>query len=329
MQNPTINPAPPAIADLLWRRLNPADLSTIAELAHACHLVDGGLAFMLQPDNLQRRYFPDAPGAAIGAFTPDGHLVACATAHHQGEAAGQPVSIAGQVRPDWRCKGMGAYLLRWSQEVAQWLAQRTTGPRILQITTESLTDPADHLFRAHGFTPVFEELVMRHDLRPPLPDYALPPDVALTTWQPDLGELFFQAYDASFRDRPGFPGWSAAKWLAWIVDDDFRPEWSLLARAAGTPVGFLIGSAEPPDGFVVQVGVAPVMRRRKLGSALLVAAMQRMAADGAASTQLTVNTNNPGAIQTYTQLGFATIGRRARYETTRGGMNSKQPIMKS
>ena len=43
-------------------------------------------------------------------------------------------------------------------------------------------------------------------------------------------------------------------------------------------------------------------------------AMQRMKADGVASTQLTVNANNPGAIQTYTQLGFVTIGRRARYQ---------------
>ncbi|MCL4262899.1 MAG: GNAT family N-acetyltransferase [Anaerolineae bacterium] len=315
MQNSTINPAPPPIAGLLWRPLSPADLSTIAELARACHLVDGGLAFMIQPDNLQQRYFPDAPGAAIGAFTPDGHLVACAAVYHRGEAASQPVSIAGQVRPDWRRKGIGAYLLHWSQEVAQQLlAERTTGPRMLQIATESLTAPADRLYRAHGFAPVFEELVMRHDLRLPLPDYALPPDVALTSWQPDLAEQFFQAYDAAFRDRPGFPGWRAAEWLAWIVDDYFRPEWSLLARVAGTPVGFLVGTAEPPDGFVLQVGVAPVMRRRKLGSALLVEAMQRMKADGAASTQLTVNTNNPGAIQTYTQLGFATIGRRARYQ---------------
>ncbi len=39
-----------------------------------------------------------------------------------------------------------------------------------------------------------------------------------------------------------------------------------------------------------------------------------MQAAGAESTQLTVNVNNPGAIQAYVKLGFATIGRRARYE---------------
>jgi mycothiol synthase len=314
MQNPTIKPTPPPTAGLRWRPISAADLEAVSELARAGHLADGGLAFLIQPAHLQQRYFPDAPGAAIGAFTPEGHLVACATVHRSRDVATQEARLVGQVRPDWRRRGIGNYLLHWSQAAARRLAETTAGPHGLQIATESLTPPADRLYRAHGFAPVFEELVMRHDLHPPLPDNALPPDVTLTHWQPDLAEQFFQAYDASFRDRPGFPGWSAAEWLAWIVDDYFRPEWSLLALVAGEPVGFLIGAVEPPDGFVVQVGVAPVMRRRKLGSALMVEAMRRMKADGAASTQLTVNSNNPGAIQTYTRLGFATIGRRARYE---------------
>ncbi|MCI0577665.1 MAG: hypothetical protein L0331_15875 [Chloroflexi bacterium] len=42
--------------------------------------------------------------------------------------------------------------------------------------------------------------------------------------------------------------------------------------------------------------------------------MRRMQAAGAVSAQLTVNVNNPGAIVAYEQLGFETIGRRARYE---------------
>src|SRR5690242_14906098 len=84
---------------------------------------------------------------------------------------------------------------------------------------------------------------------------------------------FFQAYDASFRDRLGFLGWSAAERIDWITeDDDLRPEWSLLARAGDVPVGFLIGAGGPPDGFVVQVGVVGAQRRRGLGAALLVEA---------------------------------------------------------
>ena len=39
-----------------------------------------------------------------------------------------------------------------------------------------------------------------------------------------------------------------------------------------------------------------------------------MQAAGMESIQLAVNVNNPGAIQAYDRLGFATIGHRARFE---------------
>jgi hypothetical protein len=39
-----------------------------------------------------------------------------------------------------------------------------------------------------------------------------------------------------------------------------------------------------------------------------------MKAAGEMDVQLCVNLNNPGAKQAYVQLGFVTVGRRARYE---------------
>jgi len=316
MENSTIIPAPPSLAGLIWRPITGEDLAALVALAAECHLADGGLAFMNEPGNLKSRYFPDAPGAAIGAFAPDERLVACATVHLARESDTERAMIVGQVRPDLRNRGIGAYLMRWSQVQAQTLfTAATVDQRLLQIATESLTESASRLYHAHGFESVDEQLVMRRDLHLPLPDRALPRDVTITVWQPDLAEQFFHAYDASFHDRPGFPGWSAAEWIARRTDDDnFKPEWSLLARAGDVPVGFLTAGTEHPGGFVVQIGVVPAQRRRGLGSALMVETMRRMQAAGATSVQLTVNVNNPGAIRAYAQLGFATVGRRARYE---------------
>ncbi|MGH8630891.1 MAG: GNAT family N-acetyltransferase, partial [Burkholderiales bacterium] len=165
------------------------------------------------------------------------------------------------------------------------------------------------------FEAVDEQLVMRRDLHLPLPDRPVPRDVMITSWQPALANQFFRAYEASFRERPGFPGLSATEWISRRTDDDnFKPEWSLLARAGDVPLGFLAAGTEHPGGFVVQIGVIPGQRRRGLGSALMVETMRRMQAAGAASAQLTVNVNNPGAIQAFAELGFATVGRRARYE---------------
>lgn len=319
MSNPTIDPPPPGLDGLIWRPITRDDLTELVNLAKTCYLSDGGLHFMVEPDEIISRFFPDEPGATIGALNADGQLVACNTISVSGDSSRLRATIVGYVRPDMRGRGLGIYLMRWSQVQAEsLLAEAAADQRMLQIRTESLTEPAHRLYLAQGFESVFDELVMRRDLHQPLPDQPLPDGVTLTAWQPEVAEEFYQAYYAAFRERPGFPGLSAAEWIARVTENDHVPEWSLLARAGGVPLGFVIGNTDlttdPPGGFVWQIGVIPAARRRGLGSALLVETMRRMQAAGAPWADLTVHTNNPGAIQTYVQLGFATIGRRARYE---------------
>lgn len=319
MEYPKLSLTPPLLAGLFWRAITRKDLTALARLADGCHLGDGGLAFLNEPDNLKDRYFPDAPGTGIGAFTADEHLVACTTVHLVHASDTERAILVGQVQPEWRNQGIGRYLMRWSQVQAQALFTTAgAGNRLLRIATESLTESAIHRYCADGFESVFEELVMERDLRLPLPDCALQPDVTIKTWQPALAEQFFQAYDAAFRDRPGFPGYSAAQWISdYNENENFKQEWSLLARSGtGLPVGFVTASAEQPGGYVIQVGVIPDERRRGIASVLIVETMRRMQAAGKTTAQLAVNINNPGAIQTYLALGFATAGRRARYERT-------------
>jgi len=227
--------------------------------------------------------------------------------------------IVGQVRPDSRNRGIDTYLMHWSQVQAEALFTAATAEKsFLQVVTESLTEPADRLYRAYGFECVFESLVMGWDLQSPLPEQVLLPGVTLTNWQPDLAERFFQAYEAAFQDRPGFPSWSAAEWNGHVLENDFKPEWTFLARTDDVPLGFVIGNIDlthdPPGGFVWQIGVIPEYCRKGIASVLLVETMKRKKMSGSTSAQLTVHINYPGAIQTYKKLGFATVGRRARYE---------------
>lgn len=314
MENASLTPAPPPIASLDWRPLYLNDLEAVVELARACYQSDGGLSFLFEPDYIQSCYFPAVPGNGIGAFLPDGRLAACTSVHLRGDPGQQRARIMGHVRPGLRGKGIGAYLMRWSQAQAQNL--QLSG--VMQIATECLTEPARRLYQAHGFQNVFEELVMARDLHTPLPDRPLPPDVSLTHWRSELAEQFFQAYQAAFQERPGFPGYSAAEWIAQVIEDHFPPEWCLLARVDGEPVGFVnadrVLTNDPPDGYIAQIGVVPAQRRRGLASALLVESMRRMQGEQLGAALLTVHLNNPGAIRAYTALGFIPIGRRARFE---------------
>lgn len=311
-----IEPSPPPMPDLVWREITREDLSLLVDLEAKSHAVDGGLTFLKGSAILSKSYFPETPGASIGAFTEDGSLAASTSVHWVSEEDPSNVRIVGQVRPAWRNKGVGAYMMNWSCVQAQSLCKVTSESHcLLQIITESLTEAARHLYIQNGFSLAMEELVMHRGLDLPLPDLPLPPDVTLRNWEPDLSNQFFEAYQASFRERPGFPGWSATEWIGGSFDDDdFRPEWSLLASADEVPVGFINAFAGNPGGFVGQMGVIPGHRRSGLGSALLVEAMDRMRDAGENEVQLTVNVNNPGAIKAYQQLEFKTVGRRASYE---------------
>jgi mycothiol synthase len=319
MENATINPAPPNLPNLNWRLIDQNNLEAIVELAKSCYKVDGGLSFMFEPDIIQNSYFPDEPGKGIGSFMPDGRIAACASVHLDGNPGKQRARIIGLVRTDLRHKGIGSYLMRWSREQAlNLLAGMGLTQGVMQVATESLTEPAHHLYLAHGFQSVFEELVMERDLRQALPYRPLPPDVTITHWRPELADQFFQAYHASFRERPGFPGYRADEWITRVTENDHKPEWSLLVRLDGEPVGFVVGNIEltldPPGGHIWQIGVVPAQRRRGISSALLVETMRRMQREGVVAALLTVNVNNPGAIRAYAGLGVKTIGRRARYE---------------
>ena len=319
MSKSTMELPAPRLEGLRWRGVSGDDLAALVLLAAECYGVDGGIAFLNEPENVARRYYRDAPGAGVGAFTADEQLVACATVHVAREADTERALIAGQVAPQWRNRGIGDYLMRWSEVQAQALFTGAGVERRLhQIATETLTEPARRLYGAHGFGAVMEELVMRRDLRLPLPERPLPPSVTLASWEPAVGEQFYEAYSASFRDRPGFPGWSADEWIGWTADDNLRAEWSLLARVDGAPAGFVTAGVEHVDSFIMQVGVVPEQRRRGLASALMVEAMGRMRADGERGTELTVNVNNPGAIEAYEGLGFVTKGRRGRFERVVG-----------
>jgi mycothiol synthase len=319
MNDSPINPPPPSLDCLTWRPITRDDLSELVDLAKTCYLSDGGLNFMVEQKEIINRFFPDKPGAAIGALNADGQLVACNSVTVSGDSGTQQATIIGYVRPDMRGRGVGTYLMRWGQvQAGSLLAGAAADQRLMRIASESLTGPAHRLYLAQGFESVFNELVMRRDLHQLLPDQPLPEGVTLTAWQPGVAEEFYQAYHAAFRERPGFPGWNSAEWIIQVNDDDHMPEWSLLARAEGVPLGFVIGDAnlttDPPGGYIWQIGVVPTLRRRGLGSVLLVETMRRMQAAGAPWADLTVNINNPGAIQTFAGLGFVKIGQRARYE---------------
>lgn len=94
------------------------------------------------------------------------------------------------------------------------------------IRCEAISDEVVASYTGQGFVLDFAEEVMRFDLSLALPQADFPPSVSCFSWEPDRTHEFFTAYEASFRDRPGFPHWSEEQWVIWVSDDpDFRFSW--------------------------------------------------------------------------------------------------------
>lgn len=290
---------------LNWRPLTAYDLPGLTGLYERALATDGGQPFAAEEWAL-RRWFIDGVEDSIGVFDA-GHLAGACACRNVSAGGEQRTVIVGQVDPEQRRRGIGGRLLDLALE-------RADAGVTVRVDTESLTEWADALYRSRGLTCVFAEDVMTRPLSGHLP--AAPASgVAFTEWDKSAAMRFFAVYEAAFRDRPGFPGWSATDWVRWMSDDDdFRADLTLLASIAGVDAGFIAGAA---GGWIVQVGVVPAMRRQSVASMLINEVLVRMRASGQTRAVLNVNVNNPGAIAAYRRLGFRRTGRRARYEPTR------------
>jgi mycothiol synthase len=300
--------------DLIWAPLADDRFADVVDLARRCLAVDGGMPLVADEGFLRRRYPTD--GARPGSVTvrqPAGWLAAV------GGVRSTPsgVAVIGMVDPGFRGAGLGARLLDELLSAADTMIadNRAAGDRpaggSVSVETESLTRAVGELFASRGLRQVFAEDVMRYDLgRDDVPAPVWPEGTTLADWSDATSTRFHAVYATAFRDRPGFPGWTAEEWMSWAVDEDFRPGWSVLATV---PTLGDAGFVTCADGWIVQVGVLPAARGRGLGAALVREALHRMRADGATAVMLDVNVDNPaGAL--YRRLGFTALGRRARFE---------------
>jgi ribosomal-protein-alanine N-acetyltransferase len=69
-------------------------------------------------------------------------------------------------------------------------------------------------------------------------------------------------------------------------------------------VGYAVASAKGSDGHIVSVAVSPEHRRRRIGTALLSATMQRLTSEGVRQIHLEVRKGNTTAISFYERMGY-------------------------
>jgi len=109
------------------------------------------------------------------------------------------------------------------------------------------------------------------------------------------------------------------------VEQFLRPRgsWALIAHIdtglETTPAGFIVARNAADEAEVFSIGVAPQLRRRGVGRALMDAAAGVAALRGARHIYLEVGIDNQGARQLYGKAGYELVGRRPNYYRNQGG----------
>jgi len=87
----------------------------------------------------------------------------------------------------------------------------------------------------------------------------------------------------------------------------------LVAEDAGSIVAYFVGRAVAGEGEILNLAVAPDLRRHGFGAALLDHGLGVLRTAGAQEVFLEVRAGNDAAVALYRRAGFRQVGRRARY----------------
>lgn len=315
----------PRLPSHTWRPLRREDAAPLHRLELACAPLDGGTNLATIADLSARL---DETGTRLTTDTlclvdPTGELAASAwVTCDEGLRHQFRFFLDGRVHPQCRGRGLGSFVLQWMESRASEMLSELNEarPGVLRIDFYDRADDAMALFERQGFRFAFAEDEMWRDLSQPLPALEVPDGMDLVTWSPRSTALFFEAYQDSFRERPGFPHWSEEVWCHnYSGGASFRADLSVLLLEGGDPVGYAISHVETGAvGWIVQMGVRPAWRHQGLGAALLCEVMRRFQDEGLRWAALEVNVDNDRAFRLYQRLRFERRTRHTSYQKPLG-----------
>jgi mycothiol synthase len=222
------------------------------------------------------------------------------------------------VHPEYRSRGIGKWLLEWSERRGVERAAPGKEVRLGQVLTSN-PDGAAKLLEERGYEPVRTYWRMSMPLDEALPPPAWPEGVIVRTFdeERDSRSVYALVQDA-FGDNERHTAESFEEWQAFMIDREaFEPGLWFMAEAKGEIVGCVLCPNYEDEGWVRQLAVSRDWRRRGLGTALLRQAMSELRRLGRREIALVVDSwNRTGAKELYERAGMTVAREHTRYEKT-------------
>lgn len=314
-------PSLPDHDDLTWRSLQLGDAKRLYRLHLASARRDGD-SFRHPLDYFRRlldeRNLELDTMCALDEYE---HIAAVADVRYESHLEHeQRAYLTGVVHPDHRSRGLGHFIMNWMIVRARRALSQDPRPGVLRIEIYDRGKGAKSLYEQNGFQKAFSIDEMVHSLETVSGEDPIPEGITKHNWEDDLADKFFSVYQQAFSERDDYPDWPQDTWVTNMTGmEEFRPDLSLLLTEDGTPLGFALCAASMDDrqqrvGRVLQLGVVPSARRKRLGQAMLSHLLGCFAEEGFVKVLIEMRTGDDGAQRFLEGMGFTFSSRRVTYE---------------
>lgn len=289
-------PVPPPLlpSGLSHRPLTRADAAaTYAVFAAAEEHDTGDVSVELEDieGDWQRPSF-DLASHSVGVFD-GGTLVAAGEVYkgRRGEAS---------VHPEHRGRGIGTWLVRWTEECARRSGGTVVGQTVLADSQ------AEQMFRALGYREGWTSWVLEVPPGAAIAPQPLPDGYRLRDFVPGQDEgAAFQVIEDAFNEWPDRQPSTLGDWAANTIRRPGFEPWQLrlVDSPQGEPVGAAFTIHSGDFGYVDQVAVRADQRGRGLARSLLADAFERAREKGLTRSELSTDSRT-GALPLYEHVGM-------------------------
>lgn len=265
--------------------------------AFSVHLAD--LPWRLSSPSAQR---PDRGRLWHGAH---GEIVARSILHQEW------ATIDFAIHPDWQESALATDVLRWGVDCLENDAAVAADPLTHYVSAHEHDRNRISLIESAGFTPAeWGYLRLGRDLRASIDSAILPEGYHI---RPLASISEVDAYATAHRDAFGSTAMTGEWRRTTLADPRYVADLDLVAIAPdGTIAGFCVTWITPWERAasaerIAQIepfGVMPFQRRRGIGKALLIEAMQRAKAMGATRLEVDTVSENDASRGAYAAAGF-------------------------
>ena len=319
-------PKPPRVHDIDWRPGDVTDAAAISELFDACFEVDGG--YRITTSEIENELDNDSEDPSqdtLVAEHAEGGLIAIAWSQIPlGVKTEWRAFTWNRVRPDYRGRGIGSFLLQWTEARGRQRLSTVADdlPKSFDDQPYEWQEDRIELLQDNGYQPVRHFFEMIRDLSTPLPAPSEIQGIEIIPWSKNLAEQARVVHNEAFADHWRSQPVTWRRWHEDFLDDFFLPQASYMAMDGDLAAAYLVSFKYPHDfedrerteSWVEGIGTIQSHRRRGIATTLLSRAMRAFRDDDMEFACLAVDSENPsGALGLYERLGFAVEKRSILY----------------